>query len=324
MTRPAFYPIDLEFLAVDSVCENDLYLHQANEFILYRASQLNFSNDEKNRLLDSSIRILYIQCETEETLRRFYEKNLPNILSNPKINSDKKATVLHECAVDITKKIFDKPHLKENIGRSKQIVDHTVELMALDTNAFLKMISLSSHDYYTYNHCVNVMTFSIALLSKLGFNDFNLLKKTGYGALLHDIGKAKIPLKILNKPSSLNEEEWAIMKKHPSIGYDMLDQTFLPDLGKNIIVQHHEKINGTGYPHGLKIHELPIVSQVVSICDAYDAMTSNRCYQKALSPFQAFDIITQKLRGYFDPYLVEQFIHLLNIKKEAGIALKHG
>jgi putative nucleotidyltransferase with HDIG domain len=159
------------------------------------------------------------------------------------------------------------------------------------------------------------MTFTLSLLSAMGIKDQQLLKEAGAGALLHDIGKAKVPLKILNKAGPLNEEEWQIMKKHPVYGFAMLDQSPVPERGRNIVVQHHEKITGIGYPYGLKGEQIPIIAQAVSLCDAYDAMTTNRCYQKAMKPFDAFMIITNEMKGHFDPPLVEKFIRILNLKK---------
>jgi len=161
---------------------------------------------------------------------------------------------------------------------------------------------------------VNVMTFTVALLSALGIKDPAILRDAGMGALLHDIGKSKVPLEVLNKPGPLNADEWTVMRKHPSFGFEMLSETIVPERGRDIVIQHHEKINGVGYPYGLKGDSIPLVAQVVSICDAYDAMTTNRCYQKAKKPFDAFAIITKDMYGHFNPSVIEKFIMLLNLK----------
>ena len=95
----------------------------------------------------------------------------------------------------------------------------------------------------------------------------------------------------------------------------MLIRKPVPLLSKEIILQHHEKINGIGYPYGIRGDQIHDVAQVVSICDAYDAMTTNRCYQKAKTPFKAFEIISQEMRGHFEPSIVEAFIKLLNVEK---------
>jgi putative nucleotidyltransferase with HDIG domain len=311
-----YYAVDLEFFAVDSVCEFDIYLKTGGHYVLYRAAHLPFSQADKFRLQEARIRTIYILCESEKDIRRFYEGNLSNIIDNKKIDNKKKANILYQCASGIAQEIFENPDRGEAIGSSKNVVNNTIKLMANGSDAFVQMISLSSHDYYTYTHCVNVMTFSIGLLSAMGIKDSQVLKEVGMGALLHDIGKAKVPLEVLNKPGPLNEEEWQVMKQHPVFGFEMLSDSPVPDRGKDVVIQHHEKISGAGYPYGLKGEQIPLVSQVVSICDAYDAMTTNRVYQKAMKPYDAFRIITQEMKTHFDPKLIEAFIRLLNLKKK--------
>lgn len=310
-----FYPVELEFFTVDAVCNHDIYLLTNGTYVLYRAAHMPFTAPDKQRLEDARIKSVYIHCESQKDLRQFFEGNLTNIIENKKIDTKKKADILYKCASGIAQDIFENPNNTEAIGGTKNVVENTIRLLAKGSNAFVQMIGLSSHDYYTYTHCVNVMTFSIGILSSMGIKDPLVLKEAGMGALLHDIGKAKVPLEVLNKPGPLNQDEWQIMKQHPVFGFEMLDKSPIPSRGRDIVVQHHEKISGVGYPYGLKGEQVPLVSQVVSICDAYDAMTTNRCYQKAMKPFDAFKIITHDMKGHFDPNLIESFIKLLNLKR---------
>jgi putative nucleotidyltransferase with HDIG domain len=312
-----FVPVDLNFFTLDSVCDHHIYLNHDGNYVLYRAAHLPFTMADKQRLEVAKVFTVYIYCESEADLRRFFEGNLTTIIDSPKISSQKKADVLYQCASGIAKDIFDNPEQPKNLASTKTVVEGTIRLMAKNSNAFLEMISLSSHDYYTYTHCVNVMTFTVGLLSAMGINDPQILKEAGMGALLHDIGKARVPLAILNKPGPLTEDEWSVMKKHPTFGYEMLYSSAVPERGKEIVQQHHEKITGIGYPFGLRGDKIPIVSQVVSLCDAYDAMTTNRVYQKAMKPFDAFKIIAVEMKNHFDPNLVEKFIQLLNLRKRS-------
>lgn len=311
-----FVAVELEFFTIDSVCNHHIYLNHDGNFVLYRAAHLPFTLADKKRLELSKVNRVFIYCESEGDLRRFYEHNLSTIIDSPRIPSQKKADVLYQCASGIAKDIFDNPDQTSAIASTKTVVDGTIQLLAKNSNAFVEMISLSSHDYYTYTHCVNVMTFTIGLLSAMGVTDPQILKEAGMGALLHDIGKSKVPLSILNKPGPLSDDEWTVMKKHPTFGYEMLYAAAVPQRGKDIVHQHHEKVTGIGYPFGLKGDKIPIVSQVVSLCDAYDAMTTNRVYQKAMKPFDAFKIIAVEMKNHFDPALVQKFIQLLNLRKK--------
>ncbi len=310
-----YVPIELEYIQLDTVCDQEIYIFAQDRYVLYRGAQLPFTLADKKRLESTKTKYIYILCENEQQLRRFYENNLTNIIENDKIPTPKKADVLYRCALGIAQDIFERPDHQETMQRSKGVVDNTIRLLFKDSNAFSHMIGLSGHDYYTYTHSVNVLTFTISLLSGLGFKDQKFLKEAGMGALLHDVGKSKVPVEILNKPAKLTEDEWNVMKNHPIFGAEIVEKAKMPDRGVDVIVQHHERVNGKGYPHGLYGESIPIASQVVSLVDAYDAMTSDRVYQKAKSPFEALRIITQEMKEHYNPKMVETFIHMLNLKK---------
>ncbi len=310
-----YVPIDLEFIELDNVCDQEVYLHTHDRYVLYRGANVPFTLQDKLRLDGAKTKFVYILCENEQQLRRFYEKNLTTIIENDKVPTQKKADVLYRCAIGIAQDVFERPDHAETMQRSKGVVDCTIRLLFKDSNAFANMINLSGHDYYTYTHSVNVLTFTLSLLSSLGFKDQKFLKDAGMGALLHDVGKSKVPVEILNKPSKLTEDEWGVMKMHPAFGGEIVAKAKLPDRGVDVIIQHHERINGKGYPHGLTGENIPIASQVVSLADAYDAMTSDRVYQKARSPFEAMRIISQEMKEHYAPGMVETFIKMLNLKK---------
>lgn len=310
-----YVPMHIDYIHLDRPLEQDVHLRLHGQFVVYRRAGQSFNLDDKKKLQVAGTKVVYIFAHQDDDVRKFFESNLDNIIENKNITTEEKSKVLYKCAVGIAKDIFDKPETKETVRRSKVVVDNTIGLLAQSSDAFVQMISLSGHDYYTYTHCVNVLTFTVTLLSRMGFKDPAFLKEAGMGALLHDVGKSKIPLEILNKPGKLTEDEWTIMKEHPTMGKQIVEKGRMPERGVNIIVQHHERVNGKGYPHGLYGDALPIASQAVSITDAYDAMTTNRCYQKAMTPFQAMTIIAEQMKGHYNPKLVETFIRMLNIKK---------
>ncbi|MDB5036845.1 MAG: metal dependent phosphohydrolase [Bacteriovoracaceae bacterium] len=312
-----YYRIPINLYKNGDLVEQDIYLRYQGNYLVYRAKSTRWSSEDSVRLEEfGSDKELYIRCETDNQHFKFIESNLTRVMSQKDTPTKEKAVFLYQCATGIAEGVFKNPSSSETLVRSKKVVTHTMEHLAKDSSAFMEMISLSSHDYYTYTHCVNVMTFTISLLNALGQKDKKVLEDAAIGAFLHDIGKAKVPLTVLNKPGPLTADEWKIMKKHPEYGMDLLGDKQVPERGKEIILQHHEKINGVGYPFGLRGNQIPLISQVVSICDAYDAMTTNRCYQRARSGFEAFRIITHEMKGHFSPRLVETFIELMNFRKK--------
>lgn len=162
-------------------------------------------------------------------------------------------------------------------------------------------------DNYTFQHSLNVALYSITLGKKLGFNH-RKLSELGIGAVLHDIGKVFIDDKILQKPGPLSDEEYKIMQSHTELGFNYLrENTNLPSVIAHCAYQHHERLDGSGYPRQLVGDEIHIYAQVISIADVFDAVTNDRVYRKALLPHQGLEILLADAVYKFDPHLVEAF-----------------
>lgn len=169
---------------------------------------------------------------------------------------------------------------------------------------------IDAKDSYTADHASRARERAVKLAKKLNVPD-QMIKSIEYAALLHDIGKIGINEKILTKPGRLTDEEYQEMKKHPEIAYQILSPIeFLIPVAK-MIRYHHEWYNGMGYPEGLKGEEIPLGSRIVSVIDAWDAMTSDRPYRKALSKEQAIEELKRGSGKQFDPKVVNAFLELI-------------
>ena len=159
----------------------------------------------------------------------------------------------------------------------------------------------------TGQHSLRVRELALVLGRNMGLTGQEL-EEIGHGALLHDIGKIGIPDHVLLKPDSLTDEEWNVMKRHPEIGYNILQSS--PGLGRaaEIVLSHQEKFDGTGYPRGLKGSEICLGARIFCIADAYDAMRSDRVYRKALSCETALEEIRKCSGTHFDPDIVDIFV----------------
>lgn len=153
------------------------------------------------------------------------------------------------------------------------------------------LTNLCSVDMYTYAHCVDVCILSIAAGVLLNYDRKKLLT-LGTGSLLHDIGKLKVPLNILNKPDKLTAEEFEKMKRHSDYGYQMSKKIYdITALSREIILNHHEKYDGSGYPQGLRGDRISDMAVICSVADVYNAITTDRIYRKALPPHEAYEMI---------------------------------
>lgn len=170
----------------------------------------------------------------------------------------------------------------------------------------IQLSSIYSTDNYLYSHSVNVGIYSAALGMALGLGRDALID-LGIGAMLHDIGKTQIPFEILDKPGKLTDEEYAIMKTHSQIGYEMLkEHPDIPLLSAHCALQHHERLDGSGYPRQLKEDQIHLYGQIVGIADVYDALTTNRVYRKAFLPHEALEMLFTTT-GQFDSELIRKF-----------------
>ena len=166
-------------------------------------------------------------------------------------------------------------------------------LQAIEDNAALAVdISmLKVSDEYTFKHSVDVATMAMVVAKKMGLSKEEI-HDIGVAGLLHDIGKSKIPNEVLNKPGRLTDEEFSIMKQHPLIGYDILkDNTELKDTIKYAVLQHHEKINGKGYPMGVEADQITTFAKILAVVDIYDALVTERPYKAAFTQRDAVEML---------------------------------
>ncbi len=171
--------------------------------------------------------------------------------------------------------------------------------------------AIEKRDYYTAGHTRRVMKYSVMIGEKIGMSKEQLYWLS-LSAILHDIGKIGIPDAILNKQAPLNDAEKEIMRKHPVLGYEIVKKVEGLRKALDGILYHHETEDGTGYPEGLKNGEIPLFAKIISVCDTFDAMTTDRPYRKALSPEIALNELEKFSGKQFDPEVVEVFKEIIS------------
>jgi len=195
-----------------------------------------------------------------------------------------------------------------HIENLSNIVNSIVDEMLSRKNVLVNLVDIKNMDNYTYEHSVNVIILSLVVGMGLNMDKVKLYN-LAMGAMLHDIGKVFVPREILLKNGKLTDEEFAVIKQHPLKGYEYLkDNTDITALSRIIILQHHEKIDGTGYPEGIKGNKMHEFAKIASIADVYDALTSDRPYRRALSPNEAIEFIMGNADRHFDFNMVNEFV----------------
>jgi HD-GYP domain-containing protein (c-di-GMP phosphodiesterase class II) len=196
----------------------------------------------------------------------------------------------------------------------RKTVDRMIQSVFRNRDALASLTRIKGYDEYTFVHSINVCILSITLGRHLQFG-IEQLQQIGIGGLLHDAGKMRIPPSILNKPGKVTEEEFSEIKKHPIYTLEYLEQEEgIPEASKILGLQHHERCNGQGYPYGLTEGEISLFGQIAAIVDVYDAVTSDRCYKKAIFPWEGVRMIyLSAQKNEFNLALTEQFIQCMGV-----------
>ncbi|MCK4744038.1 MAG: HD-GYP domain-containing protein [Sulfuriflexus sp.] len=227
----------------------------------------------------------------------------------------KQAKVIHKRARSQIDSMFQDARMGKSIDVSgaKEVVSGMVDSIVRNPDAQLWLSNLRKRDEYTAIHSLNVCIFALSFARYLGFNTEEM-NEIGIGALMHDIGKMRVPLEILNKEGKLTEEEREIVKQHAQHGRDILNNS--PGLPASVIevaYSHHERKKGTGYPQGLVEAQIHLFSRIVAIVDVYDAITSDRVYHHGMNTLDALKNMFKWRENDLDAELVEKFIQCLGI-----------
>lgn len=327
-----YFSISIEFIPTNQILPYDIFVNSAGStgrihFMKAFSSGRQISRDDLFEL-----RKKYFQFYLKEEDR---EKYLDTLVSNKEISREKKTEVIKDCAIKYLDKVFDPNRefstqiLEETIIGCKNSVENLVTVISdLKLSDLQKLIgSLSFHDFYTFDHSINVSMYTILILKEINpsaTKEDQIM--AGLGGMLHDIGKVKLPLKIINKAGKLEDDEFKVIMTHPERGKELMELQDLKVEGINfatiinIIYQHHENFNGTGYPQKISGEMIDKFARIVAIADFFDAITTHRSYHQALSLNDALAVMKNSSGKKIDPDLFEAFKRTV---KDIGIGKGH-
>lgn len=298
----AYFKVRIKTLIPGKPLSFDLFIRlQDNPLLYLRAGDILTPEKIAKLSKQDSGAHFYIN----ESDRGHFRNFIHDQMNSTTLDVEGKALLLRESSMNIVEELFENSDVHAALAGARPVIQQFVEFMDAEPKAMGHLISLSGHDFYTYNHSLDVGIYSMGLGAALGY-DLKTLEELGIASLFHDIGKRQVSLEILCKKGPLSPEEWTQMQKHPQFGFVILNEN--PTISAEIkaaCFEHHESWAGNGYPQQLVADEIHPFARIVAITDTYDAMTTQRSYNVPLKPFDAVTMMKEKLAGRYDPEMLK-------------------
>jgi len=306
------YAIGMDCLHPDLRAPCDLYRRlRTGEFVFFAREGIPFDHRSRASLIEFGVEQLYIR---EQDVGRFFvyiKETLETIVKDPAAPAKRKASAVHMSCRETMRRAYSDPRASF-LQQAHEVISPTVDLIIRDDEATRCLIRLTAYDHCTYIHSTNVGIFGVALARIMhGRESAAVMERLGAGFFLHDLGKCKIPLEILNKPGALSDRERTVVNRHPRDGYQLLkERGFMTDEAEILTLQHHEREDGKGYPAGLTSADIHPYARICRLVDVYEALTAERPYHQRRSTFEALKFMQEKILTDIDQELMANFVRL--------------
>ena len=300
-----YLPIATATLVPSTQLDCDLYtrrLRDEGAVVLYREQAYPFSLPDLERLRSQGVQQLYIRLGDAENYQRYLHEH---VLAAPNVPAATRLAAVREATRAAFREASNSAENDKLVALANDLGQQWTAILSNDNVVLTDLFRILDHDYYTFTHVCNVSLYCLLLAQKLGLRDQAELSELAAGAILHDIGKRAIASAILNKPGRPTPEEWAIIRVHPTVGYyDLHERPDVSQAQLMMVYQHHERLNGTGYPVQITGDEMHPWAKICAVVDVFDALTSQRPYRKSLSSRDTLEYLERHAGDWFEAELV--------------------
>lgn len=305
-----FIKVNLEWLSLDRTYEFDLFAQIKGKFVLFCGRSLELKAGMVSKLKKKP---LYVDKRDASHFQSYMEDNIGRILKDSSKPINEKSEAVFTVSSNLVQDLLNEPKAA-GINKMKGMVDSQMEFVMNNEGAVDSLMSITEHDYYTYTHSVNVAIYLVGLGKQMGLTQ-DEIQMLSLGGMLHDLGKAKISLEIINSTGKLTDEQFDEMQKHPEFGVELLKKidkaNKIPKECYFAILHHHEKFCGGGYPCGHEGKDIHLYGRMTKICDVFDALSTKRTYKEAMSSFDSLKLMKEKMMHEFDPDIFDEFLQLM-------------
>lgn len=303
-------PLPLACILNESVTDFDLYIKIGGHTVLYAPKPYFWSKQEILRLHQDGHKELFYDPDFDDLVEVYRQVCLwPEV--NKALPPAQRIGQIMDLASQFSKVLFEHEFGEATLYRGKKIARDLLECIEESPRCVQALEQLKEHHDYTYFHSARVSAYATAIALQMSLTDSGQLEEITLGCLLHDIGKSGVPLAVLNKPGPLSSQEWDLVRRHPEMGLKVVGAAELGLVPSEIILHHHEREDGGGYPHKITGSELLDEVKIAGFADVFDALTSLRPYQKTRTRFEAMAFIRNHLLSnvYIEAY--KAMVHLL-------------
>ena len=281
--------------------------------VLYREEGSGLQKPDFNRLRRTGVQTILVHGDDLGKYETMLEDNLSSLLMDASIPADHKATCVHSVGTAVVRELISSEDTSQSIDRASHFLDTIMEGVLSQPSVAANLLCMSGHHQTTASHMFAVSTLAVLLGAEVYGRDHKTLREIGLAGMLHDLGKLQIDRAILNKQTPLTTEELRIIQHHPIESVRLIGAN--PEVSetvKQMILQHHERYDGRGYPLGLDGDHLLTGSKIISIVDAFHALIGRRSYRQGMSPVDAARVLMYQKGSQFDPELYSVWIRLFH------------
>jgi HD-GYP domain-containing protein (c-di-GMP phosphodiesterase class II) len=314
MSQFTFVPISPLTLTSHAPVGVNIYSWQqgAKEEILFLASDQSATSEALEWMSSTAELKLFIHQNDCDEYQKYLRSHCDEWLQNDAMPIQSKAAILSEVVRNVLSNEFARNDTMNIVGASKQLGKQMARVSSDQSLLCGELCQILHHDYGTFTHSANVGFYCSLIAVELGF-PAPVVEELATGGLLHDLGKLDIDDRILNKPGKLDEFEFKTIKEHPVTGFRRLTKVTETTTTQMLMAyQHHERLDGKGYPVGLTGDEIDIAAKICSVADVFEAMTSNRPYRKAMTRKQALDLMNESVGTAFDKEVFQCWSSIVN------------
>jgi HD-GYP domain-containing protein (c-di-GMP phosphodiesterase class II) len=290
----------------------DLYIKIRSDYRLFAARGALLPDEQFQQFNKEKIKLYFMvqdSADPEESL----DAHLMDILTSPEVSPQAKADIAYSTSMKSIQEVFQGTNSR-TLSALKKAAKKIVQLIMTDSRVIDNFMTITSSDHYTFMHSVKVGIYGTAMTINLfqdKIRDHNI-NELSMAFFLHDIGMSKVPSTILNKEEPLTDSEWETIRKHPLWGQDRLRKaSYESKETTEIILYHHERCDGNGYPFKKSGSEIPVYAKICAIADTFESLTTGRPFRSPKSPFETLRIMQVEMASEFDPELFRAFIMLL-------------